>query len=70
MIFTSDALLERRLGDDTPRIGMTGRAALERVRQHSVAINIGYEPTLLLDPEGVASFLGIPPSPDASGPAQ
>jgi hypothetical protein len=70
MIFTSDALLERRLGPDTPRQGMTGRAALIRVRQHNVAINMGYEPTLLLDPEGVTNFLGIPASPDASGPAQ
>ncbi len=70
MIFTSDALLERRLGDDTPRLGMTGRAALMRVREHSVAINIGYEPTLLLDPEGISNFLEIPASAEASGPAQ
>lgn len=70
MIFTSDALLERRLGDDTARVGMTGREALMRVREHSVAINLGYEPTLLLDPEGIANFLDIPASPEASGPAQ
>lgn len=70
MIFTSDALLERRLGADTPRAGMTGRAALMRVRAHSVAINLGYEPTLLLDSDGITQFLGIPPSPDSAGPAQ
>jgi|GEM_PF-3443863 len=70
MIFTSAELLNRRLGPATPRVAMNGRAALMRVREHHVVINAGYEPMLVLDPAGIAGFLGIPASPEAAGPAQ
>ncbi|MBC7769546.1 MAG: SseB family protein [Phycisphaerales bacterium] len=70
MIFTTAALLERRLGPATPRVAMNGRAALMRVRENHVVINVGYEPMLVLDSEGISGFLGIPPSPNAAGPAQ
>lgn len=70
MIFTSADLLNRRLGPETPRIAMNGRAALMRVRASNVVINPGYEPMLVLDPAGIAGFLGIPASADSAGPAQ
>lgn len=70
MIFTSTDLLNRRLGPATPRVAMNGRAALMRVRTNNVVINAGYEPMLVLDPAGIAGFLGIPASEDSAGPSQ
>lgn len=70
LIFTSAALLEARLGPATPRAAMTGRAALTRLRNNHVVINVGYAPTLTLDPEGVTAFLDIPSTPDSAGPSQ
>jgi hypothetical protein len=70
LIFTSAALLEARLGAGTPRAAMTGRAALTRLRDNHIVINVGYEPTLTLDAAGVAGFLDIPATPDSAGPAQ
>ena len=70
LIFTSAALLEARLGPATPRTAMTGRAALTRLRNNPVVVNVGYAPTLTLDPEGIAAFLDIPATPESAGPAQ
>lgn len=70
MIFTSATLLERRLGPNTPHVAMTGRAALTRISADHVVINAGYEPMLVLDPPGIANFLGIPATPDSAGPSQ
>ena len=70
LIFTSGALLDQRLGPATPRVSLTGRAALQRLRDNHVVINFGYAPMLMLDPPGVAGFLGIPATPDSAGPSQ
>lgn len=70
LIFTNTELLERRMGPSAPRVSLTGRAALQRLGQHHVAINIGYDPMLVLDPAGVADFLGIPATRDSAGPSQ
>jgi len=70
LIFTSAPLMARRFGAQTPHVSLTGRAALERVRQHHVVINFGYAPMLMLDPEGIENFLDISPTPDSAGPSQ
>lgn len=70
LIFTSTALLEQRLGAATPYVRLTGRAALQRLREQHVVINFGFAPMLMLDPPGVAGFLEIPASPDSAGPSQ
>jgi len=70
LIFTSTELLERRMGPAAPRVSLTGRAALQRLGEHHVAINIGYLPMLVLDPAGVADFLDIPATRDSAGPSQ
>ena len=70
LIFTSGALLDQRLGPATPRVALTGRAALRRLHQNHVVINFGYAPMLMLDPPGVAGFLDIPATPDSAGPSQ
>ena len=70
LIFTSGALLDQRLGPATPRVSLTGRAALQRLRENHVVINFGYAPMLMLDPPGVAGFLGIPATPESAGPSQ
>jgi len=70
LIFTSGALLDARLGPDTPRLAMTGRAALQRVSETNVIINPGYAPMLALDPPGIAGFLDIPVTLNSAGPAQ
>jgi hypothetical protein len=69
-IFTSAALLDQRMGPATPRLSLTGRAALQRLRLNHVVINVGYAPMLMLDPPGVAGFLDIPATPDSAGPSQ
>ena len=70
LVFTSVELLERRVGPAAPRVSLTGRAALQRLGDHHVAINIGYAPMLVLDPAGVAAFLDIPATRDSAGPSQ
>lgn len=70
LIFTSGVLLDRRLGPATPRVALTGRAALRRLAQNHVVINFGYAPMLMLDPPGIAGFLDIPATPDSAGPSQ
>lgn len=70
LIFTSGALLDARMGPAAPRVSMTGRAALRRLRENHVVINFGYAPMLMLDPPGVAGFLEIPATPDSAGPSQ
>lgn len=70
LIFTSGALLDRRFGPATPRVALTGRAALRRLSQNHVVINFGYAPMLMLDPPGIAGFLDIPATPDSAGPSQ
>jgi hypothetical protein len=69
-IFTSPDLLDQRMGPETPRLALTGRAALQRLHANHVVINVGYAPMLMLDPAGVAGFLGLPTPPDSAGPSQ
>jgi hypothetical protein len=82
LIFTSSARATEVMGADTPRIVLTGRQALERVRGANVVININRRPFITLDAEGVEGFLALPdgreaapqpqqPEPPAStGPSQ
>lgn len=70
LVFTSGALLDASFGPATPRVALTGRAALRRLHQNHVVINFGYAPMLMLDPPGIAGFLEIPATPDSAGPSQ
>jgi hypothetical protein len=82
LIFTSSARAPEVMGASTPRIVVTGRQALERVRGANVVININRRPFITLDAEGVEGFLALPdgretapqpegPQPPAStGPSQ
>ena len=82
LIFTSSARATEIMGAGTPRIVVTGRQALERVRGTNVVININRRPFITLDAEGVEGFLALPegreaapqpqqPQPPAStGPSQ
>lgn len=70
-IFTSPARLRVILGADAPFEVMTGRAALARVREGNVAINIGWAPMLTLEPEDIAQWLEAPDLSSATrGPSQ
>jgi hypothetical protein len=74
LIFTSSARATEIMGESTPRIVLTGRQALERVRGTNVVININRRPYLTLDAAGVDGFLSLPdgrstPAPQAP-PAQ
>jgi hypothetical protein len=82
LIFTSSARVTEIMSADTPRVVVTGRQALERVRGTNVVININRRPFITLDAEGVEGFLALPegrvlprpqepPQPEAStGPSQ
>jgi len=80
LIFTSSARVTEIMGDGTPRIVLTGRQALERVRGANVVININRRPFITLDAEGVEGFLALPdgretsapqpPAPPSTGPSQ
>jgi hypothetical protein len=59
-IFTSAARLESVLGAEAPRIELTGREALTRLRANHVAINYRLIPMLTLEPADVENFLRIP----------
>lgn len=70
-IFTSPARLRVILGADAPYEVMSGRAALARVREGNVAINIGWAPMLTLEPDDIAQWLEAPDQSDAlRGPSQ
>jgi hypothetical protein len=82
LIFTSSARATEIMGASTPRIMVTGRQALERVRGTNVVININRRPFITLDTEGVEGFLALPdgreaapepaqpPPPESTGPSQ
>jgi hypothetical protein len=69
LIFTSSARATEIMGADTPRIVLTGRQALERVRGTNVVININRRPFITLDAEGVEGFLALPDGREANAPA-
>lgn len=60
LIFTSSARAAEIMGASAPRIVLTGRQALERVRGTNVVININRRPFITLDAEGVEGFLALP----------
>jgi hypothetical protein len=68
LIFTSSARATEIMGASTPRIVLSGREALQRVRGTNVIININRRPFITLDAEGVEGFLALPEAHDA--PAQ
>ncbi|HYD71807.1 MAG TPA: hypothetical protein VEF55_01620 [Candidatus Binatia bacterium] len=82
LIFTSNARVTEIMGAGTPRVVITGRQALERVRGTNVVININRRPFITLDAEGVEGFLALPegretapqpappPPPASAGPTQ
>lgn len=70
LIFTSAARLNAVLGADAPRVILTGRAALERLRGKNVVINAQLIPMLTLEAADVARYLETPVSPGSAGPAQ
>ena len=79
LIFTSNARASEVMGAHAPRLMMTGRQALERVRGAPLLIiNINLQPYLTLDAAGIESFLALPagdaaptaPPPVSAGPSQ
>jgi hypothetical protein len=81
LIFTSSARVTEIMGDGAPRIVLTGRQALERVRGANVVINLNRRPFITLDAEGVEGFLALPDgretedspqqqAPASTGPSQ
>jgi hypothetical protein len=71
LIFTSSARATEIIGARAPRVVLTGREALERVRGTNVIININLRPYLTLDAAGIETFLALPeiPEPPASTPS-
>jgi hypothetical protein len=70
LIFTSSARVTEIMSDSTPRIVLTGRQALERVRGTNVVINLNRRPFIVLDAAGVEGFLALPDGREASAPAE
>lgn len=70
LIFTSVDRLNQILGPQTPRVILTGRAALERLRGKNVVVNARLMPMLTLEPEDVARYLETPVTPTSAGPSQ
>ncbi len=70
LVFTSAARLESVLGPEAPRVILTGRAALERLRGKNVVVNARLVPMLTLEPDDVAHYLETPVSPASAGPTQ
>jgi len=68
-IFTSSERLDTVLGEDAPRIMISGRAAFERARGKNVVINFHLIPMLTLEPEDVARYLAQP-GESSAGPSQ
>jgi hypothetical protein len=60
LIFTSNARATQVMGAHAPRLMMTGRQALERIRGAPlVIININLAPRLTLDAPGIEEFLAL-----------
>jgi hypothetical protein len=82
LIFTSSARATAVMGANAPRVMMTGREALQRVRGANVIINVNLAPMLTLEPEDVDALLAMPDQtlrseapqpqsePESVGPAQ
>jgi hypothetical protein len=82
LIFTSSARATEVMGAQAPRVMLTGRQALERMRGANAIININLRPFLTLDAAGIEAFLAVPtadatPAPEtpalppaSAGPSQ
>ena len=70
LIFTSSARVTEIMGASTPRVVLSGRDALERVRGTNVVININRRPFVTLDAEGVEGFLALPDGREESSAPQ
>ena len=70
LIFTSSARATEVMGANTPRLVVTGRQALERVRGTNVVININRRPFITLDAQGVEGFLALPEGQETPQPEQ
>ena len=70
VIFTSGERLDEVMGPSAPRVILTGRAALERLRGKNVIINMRLMPMLTLEAEDVARYLDTPAGPGSAGPSQ
>lgn len=70
LVFTSPERVDQVLGPQAPRIILTGRAALERLRGKNVIINARLMPMLTLEPDDVERYLEAPTAPDSAGPTQ
>jgi hypothetical protein len=68
LIFTGTQRMDTVLGPMAPRVSLTGRAALERLRGRHVIVNAQLVPMLVLEPEDVAAYLDG--SATSAGPAQ
>lgn len=68
LIFTGTQRMDTVLGPMAPRVSLTGRAALERLRGKHVIVNAQLVPMLVLEPEDVAAYLDG--SANSAGPAQ
>ncbi len=60
LIFTSSARAAQVMGPAAPRVVLSGREALTRVRGTNVIININLSPSLVLEAEDVDDYLEIP----------
>ncbi len=70
LVFTSASRLDEVMGPQTPRVILTGRAALERLRGKNVIVNARLMPMLTLEPEDVTSYLETPTAEGSAGPTQ
>ena len=70
LLFTSVGRLNSVLGPASPRVILTGRAALQRLRGKNVVLNMRLNPMLTLEPADIASYLAAQGSSASAGPTQ
>ena len=60
LIFTSGARAQEVMGQQAPVLMITGRQALERLREQNAVININLAPALALEAEDIEAMLAMP----------
>ena len=70
LLFTSAGRLNSVLGTASPRVILTGRAALERLRGKNVILNMRLNPMLTLEASDIATYLAAEGSSASAGPTQ
>ncbi|MBY0565530.1 MAG: hypothetical protein K2P58_15280 [Hyphomonadaceae bacterium] len=60
LIFTSGGRAAEVMGAQAPVLMLTGRQALQRVRDTNVVINVNLAPALTLEPEDIEAMLSMP----------